>query len=198
MQTYKVQVNDKTYFVDVTNIEMHQEQQLSTDSNIDLLACDTTKLEYENSLRRSEKLDNKIYIILTICALLFVLITDILKKISTFSIPNTIQQMTLIILFTIILTITLLLYGYILLNLTKLLKGAPIQRFDPIVILERDMLKSDTKSFSKYICSKYNQCIATNNQLLGKQFIKYNKCLYCLAPVLLLSVFLIFISNFIK
>lgn len=48
------------------------------------IVFDAMKEEYEHCVKRSEKLDNKIYILLTVCAFIFVLLTSIIEKASTF------------------------------------------------------------------------------------------------------------------
>ena len=44
--------------------------------------------EYQHSVRRSEKLDNKVYILSTICGFIFVFITDIISNLGTFQVPT--------------------------------------------------------------------------------------------------------------
>ena len=130
-----------------------------------------TKLQKLN--QRSEKLDNKVYIILTVYAFLFVLLCDIIKKISDFSFPKDNVQLALLIIYSILLTLNVSLYVLTLIQLTHLLKGVAIQRFDPQIILKREMIDANSKAVAKYICSRYNQCIDTNKNILEKRFEKF-------------------------
>lgn len=94
-------------------------------------------------------------------------------------------------------TLNVSLYVLTLIQLTHLLKGVAIQRFDPQIILKREMIDANSKAVAKYICSRYNQCIDTNKNILEKRFEKFNKCVNCMIPLIIISIFLMFISNFI-
>ena len=126
-----------------------------------------------------------------------VLLCDIIKKISDFSFPKDNVQLALLIIYSILLTLNVSLYVLTLIQLTHLLKGVAIQRFDPQIILKREMIDANSKAVAKYICSRYNQCIDTNKNILEKRFEKFNKCVNCMIPLIIISIFLMFISNFI-
>lgn len=198
MKKYNVDIDGKRYVISVDKITLSHERQKENILNTgEDFSYEASKLEYEHCMQRSEKLDNKIYIFLTICAFLFVLVTDTIKKIANFNLPKTNFQLVLIIIYSILLFTNIILYSYLLVTLTHLLKGIPVERFDPMVILERNMPASDSKRVARYICSKYNQCIKSNNENLEKRFDKFNHCVYFLIPIIFISFTLAFISNFI-
>lgn len=97
-------------------------------------------MEYDHCVQRSEKLDNKVYIILTVYAFLFVLLCDIIKKISDFSFPKNNSQLAWLIIYSIFLTLNVSLYIFTLIQLIHLLKGVSIKRFAPLIILKRQMI----------------------------------------------------------
>lgn len=142
-------------------------------------------------------MDNKVYILLTVYAFLFVLLCDIIKKISCFSFPGNKTQLALIITYSIFLTLDIILYIFTLIKLIHLLKGVAIERFNPQVVLKRDMVNADSKAVAKYICSRYNKCIDTNNTILEKRYQQFNACANYMIPIIIFSFFLIIISNFI-
>lgn len=76
---YTVNVDKRTYHITVEH--NNNPSQNHTDFSEEL-SYETTKAEYDHCVQRSEKLDNKVYIILTVYAFLFVLLCDIIKKIS--------------------------------------------------------------------------------------------------------------------
>ena len=191
---YTVNVDKRTYHITVEH--NNNPSQNHTDFSEEL-SYETTKAEYDHCVQRSEKLDNKVYIILTVYAFLFVLLCDIIKKISDFSFPKDNVQLALLIIYSILLTLNVSLYVLPLIQLTHLLKGVAIQRFDPQIILKREMIDANSKAVAKYICSRYNQCIDTNKNILEKRFEKFNKCVNCMIPLIIISIFLMFISNFI-
>ena len=82
-------------------------------------------------------------------------------------------------------------------KLIHLLKGVAIERFNPQVVLKRDMVNADSKAVAKYICSRYNKCIDTNNTILEKRYQQFNACANYMIPIIIFSFFLIIISNFI-
>ena len=53
----------------------------------------------------------------------------------------------------------------------------------------------NAKAVAKYICSRYNQCIDTNKNILEKRFEKFNKCP---VTIYLTKFFLIFAFNFLS
>lgn len=194
MNQYTVHIDDKLYNISVEP----QSQQFNTDTNYsEELSYESTKTEYDHCVQRSEKLDNKVYILLTVYAFLFVLLCDIIKKITEFSFPQSCIQLTLVIIYSALLAFDIGLYVFILIRLTHLLKGIAIERFKPQIILERDMINADSKAVARYVCSRYNQCIDTNNNILEKRFKQFNVCVNCIIPITIISISLIFISNFI-
>lgn len=191
---YTVTMDERIYHITVEN--NNNSSQNHTDFSEEI-SYEATKAEYDHCVQRSEKLDNKVYIILTVYAFLFVLLCDIIKKISDFSFPQNNIQLALLIIYSILLTLNVSLYVLTLIQLTHLLKGVAIQRFDPQIILKKEMIDANSKPVAKYICSRYNQCIDTNKNILENRFENFNKCVNCMIPIIIISIFLIFISNFI-
>lgn len=56
------------------------------------MVFEAIKNEYDHCVARSEKLDNKVYILLTICAFVFAFATSIYSKISSITKPETIEK----------------------------------------------------------------------------------------------------------
>lgn len=194
MNKYIVNIEDKTYTL---SVKPQSKQIDNSNSFSEDLSYESTKAEYDHCVQRSEKLDNKVYILLTVYAFLFVLLCDIIKKISDFSFPNNKIQLVLIITYSVLLSLNVILYIFILIKLTHLLKGVSIERFKPQIILEKNMIDADSKAVAKYVCSRYNQCIDTNSNILEKRFKQFNLCVNCMIPIIFISVLLILISNFI-
>lgn len=192
---YSATINEKEYLIKIE----HKNKVLDNHSDFsETLSFEATKAEYDHCVQRSEKLDNKIYIILTVYAFLFVLLCDIIKKIETFSFPKNQIQLILLITYSILLALNISLYIFTLIQLTHLLKGVSISRFKPIAILEREMIDANSKTVARYICSKYNESISENNDIIEKRFKKFNNCVNCTIPIIVISISLIFISNFIS
>lgn len=180
------------------NIEQQCESTNVSSDYSQVLSYESTKNEYDHCVQRSEKLDNKVYIILTVYAFLFVLLCDNIKKIDTFSFPENQIQLALVITYSIFLMFNIILYIFTLIKLVDLLKAISIERFDPQTILENNMISTNSKALAKYICSLYTKCIYINNSILEKRFQKFNVCIKQMFPIILTSLFLNFISSFIE
>lgn len=63
------------------------------------IVFDAIKVEYEHCVQRSEKLDSKINILLTVCAFIFVLLTSIIEKAGTFNTPMGMAQFSWIVIY---------------------------------------------------------------------------------------------------
>ena len=104
---YTVNVDEKTYHI---TVEHNNNPSINHTDFSEELSYEATKAEYDHCVQRSEKLDNKVYIILTVYAFLFVLLCDIIKKISDFSFPKSNIQLALLIIYSILLTLNVSLY----------------------------------------------------------------------------------------
>lgn len=124
---YKVTVNGNIYFAEVECLDKRNDETgtlIEQDASGAGVAFDAAKSEYEHSFQRSEKLDNKIYILLTVCAFFFVLLTDLIKGISSIAFPKTQAELTLVIAFSILMFLSVSLFILMLIWLMKLLKGS--------------------------------------------------------------------------
>ena len=84
------------------------------------IVFDAMKEEYEHCVKRSEKLDNKIYILLTVCAFIFVLLTSIIEKASTFQMSQDMTKISLIIIYWLLLLVDVVIFCVLLEKLVVL------------------------------------------------------------------------------
>lgn len=152
------------------------------------IAMEAAKIEYEYCLKRSEKLDNKVYIMLTVCAFLFVMLTDIIKVIERFAFPSNSGILTLIIIFSISLTATVICFFVLLVMLINLLSGIKVNRFLSDDIINLDMVKANAERTARYICSRYVECKIRNNTLLEKKYNRFNKCIIIMIVTIALLI----------
>lgn len=71
---YTIQVDGNLYTVKIEEDPTHKE----TNETAEDIAYSALLSEYDHCVQRAEKLDNKVYILLTVCAFLFVLLTSVL------------------------------------------------------------------------------------------------------------------------
>lgn len=136
------------------------------------LCYEIAKTEYEHCVQRSEKLDNKVYILLTVCAFIFAMLTGAIDQIGITHVgcKNTI----LILAFYIVLVLNILSFLMLIISLIYLLSGVKILRFDSSEILSKNMVTADRNQVIRYVCIKYEKARMHNNDLLEKRYQKLN------------------------
>lgn len=203
MSRYKVSVNENVYEIAVEQLddsysenihEKHSIQMLQSDYSIPAeISFQAVKEEYDYGLKRSEKLDNKIYIILTIFAFLFALLCDNINGIRSFSFPETQLQLILCLFYSVILFVVVACYIGILLMLTQLLKGLTIRRFKPHEVLKVDLAEQAPQVTARFICERYIEAININAVSLENRFKKFNLCVLFLIPIVIGLLILVFL-----
>ena len=134
----------------------------------DAVTYETAKVEYAHTIHRLDRLDNKVYILLTACAFLFSMVSSALQENKLVFLPKTVQEL--------LLWISFLSFLDLLIRLILLLRGVALERFNIAMINKYDMVYADKLQATKYICAKYLQCTDHNNSLLEKRYKRYNFC----------------------
>ena len=81
---YKVQIDDNSYVVEIEEMTVSN----ALNKTAEDIAYSAFLSEYDHCVQRSEKLDNKVYILLTVCAFLFVLLTSVISEAGKFRFPE--------------------------------------------------------------------------------------------------------------
>lgn len=149
--------------------------------------------EYEHCIKRSDRLDNKIYILLTVCAFIFVMLTNAISKLSSLRWTKGGGE-TLVLRSYIALTIiAIIIVGFLLKGLISSLSSIEMKRFDSAEVMERDMTRADKSQVSKYVIALYEEARNHNNALIDKRYVTVNRCVILLiasvAVLLLTSLF---------
>ena len=185
---YRVYTSDKEYEIFV---EAMDEETINcikdTGEDVSFTAAQD---EYNYCFQRSAKLDNKVYILLTVCAFLFVMLSGAIKKLSEFAIPQTKNQLIVEGGYIVILTLSVATFIIILVKLIGLLRGIKLSRFDSYEILNKDMLRKEKKQVIKYICMMYEQCRSENNRLIEAQYKHFNQCV----KLMVINIVLLLVS----
>ncbi len=153
--------------------------------------------EYQHSVRRSEKLDNKVYILSTICGFIFVFITDIISNLGTFQVPTDIAQTWLVRSYIALTILMSLIYLYTILKLGILLTAKQTLRLTPDYLILEKVYDKKEKHARIFVASLYIQAINDANESLKKRFKSFNWCAYRTAMVLFLAFALHFLNLFI-
>lgn len=185
---YKVATDDKEYEINVESIDKESSQSvIDTGEEVSLTVAQN---EYNHCFERSSKLDNKIYILLTVCAFLFVMLSEAIKRLSEFVIPQNKNQMIIQGGYIVLLTLSVAMFIIMLIKLIRLLKGIELSRFDSYEILNKDMVRAEKKRVVHYICMMYEKCRNHNNRLIEIQYKQFNQCVKLMVVNIVLLLFL--------
>lgn len=191
---YKVQIDDNSYVVEIEEM---------TDCNTlnktaEDIAYSAFLSEYDYCVQRSEKLDNKVYILLTVCAFLFVLLTSVISEASKFRFPENGLLLGFVIAYVLCLTGDVGSYVLMLVKLVGLLRSVSFARFDTSEILTSNLVSETPATVSKYIGTKYVRCINHNNAVMEERYKKFNFCVKLMVANVCFSIILAFICVFVS
>lgn len=96
-----------------------------------MLALDSLILEYKNTFDRSNKLDNKVYIVITFCGFLFVFITNLFSGLTRLTVPADRISAVLTGLYALCCLAVMIAYVGVLIYFLRLLRPEKIHRMDP-------------------------------------------------------------------
>ena len=162
------------------------------------IVFDAIKVEYEHCVQRSEKLDSKINILLTVCAFIFVLLTSIIEKAGTFNTPMDMAQFSWIVIYWILTLVDVVTFCILLIKLVTLLGSISFERLDICDIMENNIIELKPKATVKYIGANYMRCIGSNHSILEKKYDEFNTCVRLLVVNVVLSLILSFVCAFIS
>lgn len=158
------------------------------------ITIESSRLEYEHSFRRAERLDNKVYILLTVCGFIFVLLTGAIYKISVIDVFDVCDPLIAIYDFVLVLSIVGTVVLLIILILA--LSGKEYKRYDSFKILEKNLISDvDRKTLAKYTIIKYEVAKDYNNKLVSNQFKRINMAVRVLIAVVILLMLLTILGN---
>lgn len=181
----------------VAKIEDNSEIQKNLDSSELLNMClEISKTEYEHSFRRAERLDNKVYILLTVCAFIFVVLISAINKVSEYDVTAFCSN-TWICVYDILLIVCVVLTIVLLGALIYSLSGAEFKRYDSNQILEHNMLSVDMKRVTRFSIMKYENARDHNNKIVTKRYRILNFCVYILIILVVMLITITFVGNFL-
>lgn len=191
---YKVQIDDNSYVVEIEEMTVSN----ALNKTAEDIAYSAFLSEYDHCVQRSEKLDNKVYILLTVCAFLFVLLTSVISEAGKFRFPENGVLLGLVIAYAILLVGDVGIYVLMLVKLVGLLRSVSFARFNASEILTKNLISETPATISRYIGTKYVRCINHNNSIIEERYKKFNFCVKLMVADVVLSIILAFICTFIS
>lgn len=186
--TYKVTTGGEEY--EMTRAAIDEELSKATCNTGEDAALTVVQNEYNHCFERSAKLDNKVRILLTVCAFLFVMLSEAVKKLSELIISTTRCQLLIGGGYIALLTLNVTVFIILFVKLMKLFQGIELMRFDSYEILHRDMVNADKKQTIRYVCMMYEKCRDHNNQLIELKYKQFDGC----TKLMVMTVILLLIS----
>lgn len=201
------QMDIKSLDADLTNQNLSQENITKAGNNPEIhgdndssellnMCLEIARTEYEHSFRRAERLDNKIYILLTVCAFIFVVLINAINRISEYNVTTFLSD-RLVFAYGIMLLLciagTIVLLGALIYSLS----GADFKRYDSGLILERNMLSEDMKRVIRFTIMKYERARDHNNKIVTRRYRVLNLCVWLLIILVMALIFITFLGNFL-
>lgn len=207
---YKVNIGNKEYFISVEAMEGEKkeldEKYVSgkTDSCDSQSAADqcfnAVMAEYESEVTRASKLDNKVYILLTVCAFIFTRVTELIEKIPSVKKIEK-NETALFSLFqshyTLAVGVVTLCFGATLVLLVILLSNIKMERLNTAIILEENLMELPQKTTVKFLCSKYTQTIEKNRETLKRRYILFNVCVVFLIFTIVALIMVTYAGSYV-
>ena len=199
---YVIDVNP--IFDSATAVHKNEEQSDESEKNtLDLeltekiqIAVDSSRLEYEHSFRRAERLDNKVYILLTVCGIIFVLLIGAINKISEIDIWAI--QNRIVAAYDILLLLSIIGTVILLMILICSLSGKDFKRYDTSRILENNLIqKVNRKTMARYTIMKYEIARDHNNRIISKQYKLVNLAVKLLIIIVIMLMALAILGNIV-
>ena len=197
---YLVNVSDendlcKDYIISLKNQREcnNSLRQYQSDSN---MVIEISRTEYEHCIKRLDRLDNKVYIMLTVCAFIFVMLTGALSNIDKIKLPNMISEWLMIITYGAILGYACWLTVNLLFKLINVLSSVKMSRLDSADVSEYNMILSPQRQVARYVIGIYEQATFQNNRLIDKKYIELDACVKLLTKTILVLLAITFIGAF--
>ena len=125
-------------------------QTIPPDLQSQKLVLDSLILEYKNTFERSDKLDNKVYIVITFCGFVFVFITNLFGGLTGLVMPEGTLALLLTVLYVGSCLAVMLAYVLVLVFFLNLLRPERIHRMDPEYMqVERLAVQSEPETIGR-------------------------------------------------
>ncbi len=163
----EVKVNDKLTNKDEIGIEVGPNNTLgyNNDPNMTL---EISRAEYEHTVKRLDRLDNKVYILLTVCSFLFVMLTSSINNVTKIKAPDTYAGWMIVIIYIATVIGAIILMILLLRRLIGALSSTSLLRLDSTDISDFNMALSDKNQVARYVIGIYEHSTKKNNELIEK------------------------------
>ena len=153
------------------------------------LVLNSLILEYKNTFDRSNKLDNKVYIVITFCGFLFVFITNLFSGLTRLTFPVRMVPSVLTGLYVLCCLAVILAYIGSLIYFLRLLRPERIHRMDPDFIHVETLSALPEQEATDRLLELYRQVVDDNLERLHDRCDRFTRGLrYVVCTVILAFV----------
>lgn len=161
------------------------------------IVFDAIKSEYDHSVNRSDKLDNKVYILLSACAFLFIMLSDNIKSVSGMLLLDMNPKVLLFVGFFVSLFVGIVCFIILLILLMILLRGVELNRYRTAELLEEDIAGLDSITALTFVGARLEKCTIKNDEIIEKRFKRFNHCTRLAVVLIIDLIILTLIRQFI-
>ena len=170
------------------------EKRVDTDPE---MLLDIARTEYENCVKRLDRLDNKIYILLTVCAFIFVMLTNAINGVSEIRLPQGITELIVLLMYLVFMIYVVIKVILLLKRLIGALSSIKLLRFDTGDILDFEMISANRHKVAEYVLAIYENTRQTNNDKIDKKYDELEKNVRSLTCVVILLIILTVVGGFL-
>jgi len=186
----------KKYFISVGRVDnTHNKNEKDTNvcanDNAAEVCYNIVNQEYLHTFNRSDKLDNKVYIV---CAIIFIFVMGLFNAIITFKHPADIYQFELIYIYIVGTIVITVMFLYTLVRLATLLKANTIKTISANYIIDKNLQKQTSHTVYTFEAVQCVESIKENNIQLEKRFKQYNNIITNIVWIVIIA----FILNMMK
>ena len=194
-------ISEQHFWVDATKCE----ENVSFDddlNNEDSNKCDNdpamvleiSRTEYEHTVKRLDRLDNKVYILLTVCAFIIVMLTAAIGNIGEARIPETCIGWIVLVMYVGVVIAAAIMTVLLLKGLIGALSSIVFNRLESPDIVDFDMALSEKNQVARYVIGIYEQSTSINNKRIDEKYKTVDCCVNLLIKTVIVLIIVTGIS----
>lgn len=157
-------------------------------NNDPAMVLEISRTEYEHSVKRLDRFDNKVYILLTVCAFIFVMLTSAIGNIGETKIPETCVGWIVVVIYIGVVVAAIIMTVALLKGLIGALSSIALHRLDSPDITDYNMALADRNQVARYVIGIYEQSTKINNGLINEKYKTVDQCVNLLIKTVIVLI----------
>ena len=164
------------------------------DKSVDI-CMEIARLEYEYSFRRAEKYDNKVYVLLTVCGFILVMLTGAAGNIGEIDILSPFKS-GWIMAYDVLLALCVIGVIVVMVSLIYGMKGLNLRGCDSSALIRQSMTSKTPKFIAMFTIIQYEEEKEYNNAQIARRYKSLDRTVKMLCIVVVLLVAITIVSRF--